>query len=156
MSVDAGDVRDAGADGLSVQQHRACAALRQSAAESRAVEFEIFLQYEQQGSRWVVNGDCGTLPIDLKSISSHTRYPPSWDELGIICVKIPSVNWKTKLSKKLSDKEDSVRRDAVGSRPGRQRITQAALFPANPQTSDWSLRVAPSLGGIVNEEQRSA
>src|SRR6201999_337104 len=78
VPVGAGDVRDAGADGLSVQQHGACPALRESTAESRAVELEIFLQYEQQGSRWIVNGDGRSLTIDLKGKRSHKRYWSSW------------------------------------------------------------------------------
>src|SRR5258708_17561314 len=91
--VGAGDGRDAGADGPSVEQHGARAALAESAAESRAVELEILLQNQQQGSRWVVNGYGGILPVDLQSISGHSGVrPPRSTASRIILGGTRSVN----------------------------------------------------------------
>src|SRR5262249_9182493 len=73
--------RDARAYRHSVQQHGACAALPESAAESGAVDLKILLQDKQQGSRWVVNRYVGILPIDLQRVSCH-GCPPSFSENG--------------------------------------------------------------------------
>src|SRR5262249_52032562 len=72
VPVGIGDGRDAGTDRGSVEQHGACATLAESAAESGAVNLESFLQYEQQGSRWVVNRYVGALSVDLQCVSGHS------------------------------------------------------------------------------------
>src|SRR5262249_5546125 len=71
VPVGVGDRRHAGADGPSVEQNGACAALSESAAEFGAVELEILLQYVKQGSRWVVNGYVGMLSVDLQYVDDH-------------------------------------------------------------------------------------
>src|ERR1700732_3751486 len=75
--ADCRDRRDAGADRLAVEMHRASAALRQAAAEMRIIQSEIVAQHIKE--RGVgIDDDVVTLAIDVQRKFFIHRSASSW------------------------------------------------------------------------------